>query len=98
MAIQSGFHVTTSHALITWSSVTRNCCALSRLGPLELAKHAPMGRGHGTTLKSAKTTESVLVEGGIISGWAHSGLQGWRSAMEDAVVAAGGVFLDSTSK
>ena len=61
--------------------------ALSRLGPLELAKHAPMGRGHGTTLKSAKTTESVLVEGGIICGWAHSGLQGWRSAMEDAVVA-----------
>ncbi|KAL3892886.1 MAG: hypothetical protein SGPRY_014688, partial [Prymnesium sp.] len=47
-----------------------------------------MGRGLGASLDSAKTTESVLRdEGELVCGWAHSGLRGWRAAMEDAVVA-----------
>lgn len=42
----------------------------------------------GTYCDTAKTTDSRLVVGdGVVAGWAHSGLRGWRHSMEDSVVA-----------
>ncbi|KAL1519355.1 hypothetical protein AB1Y20_022881 [Prymnesium parvum] len=47
-----------------------------------------MGRGLGATLDAVKTTDSVLTdERDVVCGWAHSGLRGWRTTMEDSVVA-----------
>jgi hypothetical protein len=46
-----------------------------------------MGRGLDSSADSSKTTQSVLVDSGSVSGWAHSGLRGWRMTMEDSVVA-----------